>query len=75
VDPSAVIDGLGRYCSQLHLDLVAQVFAQDDGASAIRLVDPGVHKEFTRSQRTQARRERKEAVSIARDVAEGGDSY
>jgi hypothetical protein len=57
VDTKYVINGLGRYCSLEHLELVAMFHGQDDGADAIRLVDPSFHKHGTAKQRMKRRRE------------------
>jgi hypothetical protein len=71
VNPKYVIDGLGRYCSLGHLELVTMTHAQDDGAAPIRLIDAGVHKEATRKQRMLKRRETKETMADAEEIYGG----
>jgi hypothetical protein len=74
VDERYVIDGLGRYCSQQHLELVVVTHAQDDGAEAIRLVDAGFHREGTRKQSMLRRREFAQTMQDAESVyGQGGE--
>lgn len=73
VDERFVIDGLGRYCSQRHLELVVVTHAQDDGAEAIRLVDAGFHREGTRKQQMLRRREFAQTMQDAETVYGQGD--
>lgn len=71
VSEKYVIDGLGRYCSQQHLELVTVTHAQDDGAAAIRLVETGVHGQQARKQRMIKRKEIKETMLDAEEVYGG----
>lgn len=68
-----VIDGLGRYCSLKHLELIVVTHAQDDGAEPIRLVDAGFHKHGTRKQQMQKRKEFKETMADAAELYGGGE--
>ncbi len=67
-----VIDGLGRYCSQLHMALVAQTHGQDLGAAPHRLVQAGFHKQGTQKQSLLKRQEAAAAIVVAESLDDEG---